>query len=108
MANISSINPSFDRLCGSKQIDKLGVLLAQISELTKEAESIKSALKASGNSEFDGKLFHAVVINQIRTSVDWETIAEKLNPSRQLVAAYTSSKEVVMVKVNARQQAKAA
>lgn len=39
-------------------VDKLGVLLAQIADLTKQADQIKDAIKESGES-IEGALFKA-------------------------------------------------
>ena len=61
------------------QIDRLGVLMAQFSDLSKEANEIKSALKDMGKGVVEGNLFRAVVVPQDRITYNSEIL--------QLVAA---------------------
>lgn len=63
------------------QIDRLGVLMAQISDLSKEANEIKAALKDPKRkvNVFEGNLFRAVVVDQVRVTYDTDilkTVAE--------------------------------
>lgn len=63
------------------QIDRLGMLMAQISDLSKEANEIKTALKNPnrGANVFEGNLFRAVVVDQVRVTYDTDilkTVAE--------------------------------
>lgn len=65
------------------QVDVLGNLLAQIAELTKQADSIKDGIKdaasAGGDKVVEGNLFKATYIESNRSSIDWLTlIAKKL------------------------------
>ena len=57
------------------QVDQLGYLLAQISSLTKQADSIKDQLKAiatlpGGTNVFDGSLFRSTVVSADRELFD--------------------------------------
>jgi len=53
----------------SGSVDKLGVLLAQIADLTKQADSIKDAIKDAGES-IEGSLFKATYSESNRTIFD--------------------------------------
>jgi hypothetical protein len=57
------------------QVDTLGNLLAQIAELTKQADAIKDGIKdaasAGGAKVVEGNLFKATYIETNRSSIDW-------------------------------------
>ena len=60
------------------QIDELGMLLAQISDLQKKADKIKDGIKDSaslgGAQVVEGALFKATYIESNRSSVNWLNI----------------------------------
>jgi len=62
-------------LAALNQVDTLGNLLAQIAELTKQADAIKDGIKDSaslgGAKVVEGNLFKATYIETNRTSIDW-------------------------------------
>jgi hypothetical protein len=65
-------------------IDELGMINAQIADLTAKAEAIKDAMKdiatrpGAGNV-FEGAIFKATVVEQNRTSTNWlKLIASKV------------------------------
>jgi hypothetical protein len=72
-------------------IDEAGALDAEIKQLTKQLDAIKAHIKANGAGEFGGFTFNAKVIeaNPVERT-DWKTIAERFNPSYQLIAAHTT------------------
>lgn len=88
------------------QIDELGMLLAQIAELTKRADAIKDGIKdtatAGGPSAFDGTMFKATVIEQNRRVTDWKAIAKQFNIPEQAIIDNTSVTAVFAVKVTTR------
>ena len=64
-------------------VDTLGALLAQIADLTKQAEAIKDGIKndasLTGDKVFEGDLFKATYIESNRSSTDWlALVATKL------------------------------
>jgi len=64
-------------------VDTLGTLLAQIADLTKQADAIKDSIKesasAGGAKVVEGAIFKATYIESNRTSVDWlSLVATKL------------------------------
>jgi hypothetical protein len=56
-------------------VDTLGTLLAQIADLTKQADAIKDDIKDSaskgGAKVVEGAIFKATYIESNRTSIDW-------------------------------------
>lgn len=83
-------------------VDALGALKAQITELEKQAKIFHAEIVAMGPGAHEGELFRATVSVAERESIDWQAIAAKFEPSRQLVTAHTSAKEVTTVRVGSR------
>ena len=83
----------------ANDIDNLGILLAQISDLTKQADEIKSRLKESGADCKEGLLYNAVVVRQERTTYDPRKVELALGAHIKLVERTT---ETVSVRVTAR------
>ena len=83
------------------EVDRLGLLLAQIADLTKEANAIKAGIKTDTRSKtFEGNLFRAVVIEQEKTTYDSEVLKTAADPAILELAKRESF--VVSVKVTAR------
>jgi hypothetical protein len=83
-------------------IDELGTVNAELADLEKRKERLRDALIAAGVSEGEGTLFRATVSHAEVSRVDWKAVAEKLEPSRQLIVAHTSVVPRVTVKVVSR------
>lgn len=76
----------------SETVDQLGQIKAQIAQLEKQEKTLKSILTDSGEKSIEGSLFKAsIIFTEGRESIDWKTIAEKLNPSYQLINAHKST-----------------
>jgi hypothetical protein len=59
-------------------VDTLGQLLAQIADLTKQADKIKDAIKDGGKT-VEGVMFKATYIEANRSTIDWlALVATKL------------------------------
>jgi len=88
------------------QVDKLGMLLAQIAELTAKAEEIKDELKdaatAGGAKVVEGNLFKATVVETNRKTTDWKKIAKVYNIPEDVIIANTSITAVFSVKTTSR------
>lgn len=85
-------------------VDRLGSVKGAIADLQAEEAALKKILAESGEPAVDGQLYRAS-ISQVdsRPSIDWRAIAEKFNPSRQLVVANTTYTEPYSaVRVSAR------
>ena len=88
-------------------VDQLGMLLAQIADLTAQADSIKDELKDSatapgGSKVFEGNLFKATVVEANRSTVDYKALLSDLGVSADVVAKYTKTTAVFAVKTTAR------
>jgi len=79
------------------QIDRLGVLLAQISDLSKEASKIKTALKDQKQNVFEGNLFRAIVVDQERTTYDTDVLKAIAPPEILELAMRESVQQQVRV-----------
>jgi hypothetical protein len=84
--------------------DRLGVVKAAQADLAQEADRIKAELVTSGRVTIEGKLYRVTISHAERTNIGWQTIAERLGPSAQLVAAHTSKSTGPVVRVSARTQ----
>ena len=88
-------------------VDRLALIKARMAELSAEEKQLKETLTASGLDAIDGTA-HRVAVSHCagRVSIDWETIAAKFSPSRQLIAAHTSTGALyAVVRVSARKGA---
>ena len=88
------------------QVDELGLLLAQIADLTAKADAIKDAIKdsasAGGDKVIEGNLFKATYVESNRSVVDYKKLCADLGITADQVAAYTKTTAVFSVKTTAR------
>jgi hypothetical protein len=88
------------------QVDQLGMLLAQIAELTKKADAIKDAIKddatAGGSKVVEGNLFKATVVESNRKVVDYSALIAELGCTDEQLARFTKITAVFSVKTTAR------
>ena len=71
-------------------VDRLATIKAQLAALADEEKKLKAILADSGQKIIEGTMHRAAVSHsEGRTVTDWQTIAAKFNPSRQLIAAHT-------------------
>jgi len=85
--------------------DELGIIRAKMADLKDREIEIREVMIAAGISAFEDKKFRAVVVESLRTMIDWKSVAAKLEPSHQLVSAHTTEKEVISIRVSARRGA---
>jgi uncharacterized protein (DUF342 family) len=72
-------------------VDKYAALKAQSAEIADELAYIKDQLVAAGVSPIEGETHRASVsLTSGRVSIDWQSIAMKFEPSRQLITAHTT------------------
>jgi hypothetical protein len=87
-------------------IDTLGQLLAQISDLTKQADMIKDSIKdqasLGGAKVYEGALFKATYIESNRSVVDYKTLCADLGITSEQLAQYTKASAVFSVKVTSK------
>ena len=88
------------------QVDVLGNLLAQIAELTKQADVIKDGIKesasAGGDKVVEGNLFKATYIESNRSVVDNKALLAELGATAEQIARHTKTTAVFSVKVTSR------
>ena len=83
------------------KVDQLGMLLAQIADLEKQAEIIKNQLKQTeGHTE--GNLFKACVTLSQRATVDNKAVFAEANVPAELIAKYTKTTAVITLKVTSK------
>lgn len=87
--------------------DELGFIRAQMADLKDREKDIRDIMIEAGVKTLEDDTFRALVVESIRTMIDWKAVAAKLRPSRQLVTAHTTEKEVISIRVNARRGAAA-
>jgi hypothetical protein len=80
-------------------VDRLGMLLAQIADLTKEADAIKDAIKLAGES-VEGSFFKATLVDMDRKVFDKEYFLQR--NSAEVYDAYTKNTVSVSVRVTSR------
>jgi hypothetical protein len=93
-------------IINKSSVDNLGELLAQIAELTKQADAIKDAIKdsasAGGDKVVEGDFFKATYVESNRSVVDYKTLCADLGITAEQVAAYSKTTAVFSVKVTSR------
>jgi hypothetical protein len=95
----------------SEITDELGMVLAEKAALAKREADLKARLIDAGTGAYEGDFYRATVSITEGTTVNWKKIAEKLEPSRQLVQAHskpTTSTRVAVKSMLASSKGKAA
>ena len=91
---------------GFTQVDTLGMLLAQISELTKQADAIKDSIKDSatngGATVYEGAMFKSTFIESNRSVVDYKALLAELGATADQIKAHTKVTAVFSVKTTSR------
>ncbi len=87
--------------------DELGNIRATMADLKDREGQIRKTFISAGVKALEDEQFRAVVVESLRTMIDWKTVAAKLKPSRQLVTAHTTETEVISIRVSARRGAAA-
>ena len=73
-----------------KELDQLGLLMAQIAQLEEQADAIKNKFKNAGEGAYEGNLYKATVSLSQRKTTDLKKVIEALGVSTttyQLAAA---------------------
>ncbi len=91
---------------GLNQVDELGMLLAQIADLTAKADAIKDGIKdaatAGGAKVYEGAMFKATFIESNRSTVDYKKLCSDIGVTAEQLAAYTKVTAVFSVKTTTR------
>jgi len=88
-----------------QKIDRLGYLQAEVARIKVEVDQLKADLtiEIEAGEREEGSIFGASHAQFDRKTVGWKTIAERLEASRQIITANTSTKTIDTIKVTARQ-----
>lgn len=74
------------------KVDRLGQLAAQTAAIKKEADRLRTELENAGLSIIEGQQYRASFAQcKGATKTDWAAVAAKFKPSRQLIAAHTTT-----------------
>ena len=74
------------------KVDQLGALNAAIAKMQLDAAQLRTDLEAAGLADIHGQLYRVNFAQCAgKTLTDWKAIAAKLKPSRQLIAAHTTT-----------------
>jgi hypothetical protein len=86
--------------------DQLGMLLAQVAELTKQADAIKAQLKDvatdGGPTVFEGTFFKSTFVEANRNVVDHKAMIADLGLTEAYLAKFTSVTAVFSIKTTSR------
>jgi uncharacterized membrane protein YdfJ with MMPL/SSD domain len=87
------------------KVDQLGAMQAAIADMKRKADQIRTELENAGLADIEGQAYRVNFAQCAgKTLTDWKTIAAKLKPSRQLIAAHTTTGEAsTRMTVKARQ-----
>jgi hypothetical protein len=83
------------------KVDQLGMLLAQIADLEKQADIIKNELKQN-EGHIEGNLFKACVTLSQRATVDNKAVFAEANVPADLIAKHTKTTAVITLKVTSK------
>ena len=83
------------------KVDQLGMLLAQIADLEKQADIIKNELKQH-EGHIEGNLFKACVTFSQRATVDNKAVFAEANVPADLIAKHTKTTAVITLKVTSK------
>jgi len=89
-------------------VDQIADLDAKMAALKADREALAGELKTAGAGQYEGSLHIATVSESERTTVDWRTVAEKMEPSRQLIAAHSETRVVVSLRLTGKARKAAA
>lgn len=74
------------------KLDRLGAISAAMAAMKKEADTLRAELEDAKLDNIEGQLYRVNFAQCAgRTLTDWQSIAAKFKPSRQLIAAHTTT-----------------
>mgnify|MGYP003352944236 FL=1 len=83
-------------------VDKLGMLMAQIADLEAQANKIKDEIKNAGEGYYDGSLFRANVSLSQRAVVDNKAVFADAHVPAEIIEKHTRTTAIITLKVTAR------
>jgi hypothetical protein len=86
--------------------DQLGMLLAQIADLTKQADAIKERMKdaatAGGPTVFEGSFFKSTYTECNRDTIDHKAVYAHLDVDPTILKHFTKTTAVFSIKTTSR------
>jgi len=86
--------------------DQLGMLLAQIAELTKQADAIKDRMKdaatSGGPTVFEGSFFKSTFTESNRETIDHKAVYAHLDVDPTILKHFTKTTAVFAIKTTSR------
>jgi len=90
------------KLTPAELADMLGQVKSEIATLKEQETHLKDALVDTGVGAVEGNIFRATVsVSQVKR-VDYAGLIKRLEPSKQMIRAYTNARDVTTVRVVAR------
>ena len=84
-----SLTPSIQSI-----IDEIGDMDREINRLKTQRDDLAAIVKLTGEGRYVGQQFEGLVYSSKgRVNTNWRAIAEHFSPSRQLLAAHTTTGE---------------
>jgi hypothetical protein len=81
--------------------DMIGQQRAELNEIKNTLKYWEDQAKAAGLDTLEGDMFKVSIIQTERTTVNWKAVAERFEPSRQLLTANSTTNHVTSVRVSA-------
>ena len=85
-----------------QDLDKLGILQAEIANLQEQAEALKDKFKNAGEGKYEGNLYKASVSLSQRNVVDYKALVENLGIPAEVIAKFTKTTASIAIRVTAR------
>lgn len=87
-------------------VDQLGLLLAQIADLTKQADRIKDEMKdigtAGGQTVFEGTFFKSTLVSTNRDVVNYKSLLAEYGIGEDAVKRHTKPTAVFSIRTTSR------
>jgi hypothetical protein len=85
-----------------QDLDRLGLLMAQIAELEEQAEALKNVFKNAGEGKYEADLYKASVSLSQRNTIDYKGLIAELNVPAELIEKHTRTSASIAIRVTAR------
>lgn len=85
-------------------VEEIAAIDAAMAELKARRDALRDELIDLGPGSYEGPTHVATVFESERRITDWRAVAERFNPSRQLVAAHTAVTTTVSVKLASKRR----
>jgi hypothetical protein len=78
----------------ARKADRIGLLRAVLAQTQTELDTLRTELEDAGLKEIEGDFYRVSFAScKGAVKINWKAVATKLKPSRQLIAAHTTTGE---------------